>query len=203
MLVDVSTALGKYMDGRSRFKFSAAERTIEIEGSEAFVSQQIAEMREVISFFITQEPTPSSSQPMVTVTDVKTTETITASISQISERQPLGIEAFPNTFDSLDGAVKLIAEIPGDSKKTSTRNAALMYGYACSLQGRDTYPSDEVRDICLNHGFLDNANFSKSFDDKKLFIIGGVRGGKKTLKLTMAGKKLALQLIEEIEANAN
>ena len=192
------------MDERSRFKFSAAERTIEIEGSEAFVSQQIAEMKEVISFFISQDPAPpSSAQPIVTVTDVKTTETITASISQISDRQIVGIDAFPNTFDSLDGAVKLIAEIPGDNKKMSTRNAALMYGYACSLQGKDTFPSDEVREICINHGFLDSANFARSFDDKKLFIIGGVKGGKKTLKLTMAAKKLASQLIEEIEANAN
>lgn len=192
------------MDERSRFRFSATDRTIELEGSEAFVSQQISELKEVITFFITQEQSsPTNTQPVMTLTDVKTTETVTASITQVSERHTVGIEAYPNTFDSLDGALKLIAEIPGDNKKMSARNAALIYGYACSLQGKDTFPSDEVRDICLNHGVLDVGNFAKSFDDKKLFIVGGAKGGKKTLKLTMAGKKLALQLIEEIEANAN
>lgn len=192
------------MDERSRFRFSATDRTIELEGSETFVTQQISELKEVITFFITQEQTsPANTQPVMTLTDVKTTETVTASITQVSERHTVGIETYPNTFDSLDGALKLISDIPGDNKKTLARNAALIYGYACSLQGKDTFPSEEVREICLNHGVLDAANFAKSFDDKKLFIIGGVKGGKKTLKLTMAGKKLALQLIEEIEANAN
>lgn len=191
------------MDDRSRFKFSAAERTIEIEGSESFVSQQIEQMKDVISYFIAHPPVVHASTPVVTVTDTRTSEIVTATVAVTNERQTGSVEAFPNTFDSLDGALKLIAEVPGDSKKMQAVNAGLIYGYACSLQGKETFPADEVRDICIEHGILDAPNFAKSFNDKRIFIVGGVKGGKKTLKLTLAGKKAALQLIEEIESNAS
>jgi len=192
------------MDERSRFKFSAAERTIEIEGPESFVSEQIAQMKDVIAFFIEHQPTtPSSATPTLTVTDVITTETITASISAPSEQQQGGLEAYPNTFDTFGDEVKIIATVPGDNKRHQMKNVGLIYGYACSIRGQETFPADEVRDICINHGILDAPNFLKAFTDKTIFIIGGVKGGKKTFKLTLAGKKAGLALISEIEANAN
>lgn len=169
------------MDDRSRFKLSAAERTIEIEGPESFVSEQIAQMKEVIALFIEHQlATPSSVTPTLTVTDVITTETITASISAPSEQQQQGgLEAYPSTFDTFGGEVKLIATVPGDSKRHQMKNAGLIYGYACGIRGQETFPADEVRDICISHGILDAPNFSKAFTDKTMFIIGGVKGGKK------------------------
>jgi len=103
----------------------------------------------------------------------------------------------------MNGTLRIVADIPGESTKSKMRNVALIYGYGCVIQNKELFPADAVRQVCQDHGCLDGGNFSKIFTDKTTFVVEGVKGGNKTIKLSFQGRKQAKHLIESIEANAS
>lgn len=193
------------MDDHSKFRFSASEGTIEIEGSEAFVSKQISDFKEVFAAFLSSpKPLPqiasSQSKPHLTATAPCPTEPKPAPDGS-AEGISTGLSQYPNTYAAINGEMKIVVDIPGSTMKEKMRNCALIFGYGRQLCGVETFTNEEVRTACRDHGILDATNFARIFSEKAIFVVQG-KGAKKTIKLSHGGTKAARLLAEEIETNA-
>jgi hypothetical protein len=171
---------------RSKFRISALERTIEIEGSEQFVSKQLEEMKELIIQFSLQGVCETTTATLVSSpgsfqgNPAVTHQSLVLEVDSASSTSSVSPFAdYLHIFENLNGAIRIVCDIPGESKRMQMKNAMLIYGYASHLLGRDQFPADEVRQLCLDHGFLDPKNFAISFDDKTTFLSEGPKGGKK------------------------
>lgn len=200
------------MGDQSRFKFSVIDGVIELEGSEAFVSKHIDDLKDLIAQLTTR--TSHHHSPKANALPVAQDETHVAhtvpsqgtppqvATESASVSGATGIGDHPHTFEEMNGVLKVVADIPGATKKAKMTNAALLYGYGSAILGRETCSSDDIRQVCQDHGCLDSPNFAKVFDEKTLFVVAGVKGGKKTVKLTHLGRKQAKQLVDTLESNA-
>lgn len=195
------------MSELTTFRFSATEGVIEIGGSEAFVTNQLADLKELIAELASRSGNPVSVNPAASPMPISAPPTPALpppDAPTASQLEPCsGVAAYPHTFEEMNGTLRVVADIPGDSKKAMMRSAALIYGYGSYMLGREVVSADEIRQVCQDHGCLDSPNFSKVFDDKTVFVVEGVKGGKKSVKLSFQGRKQAKQLIDGIEANAS
>jgi hypothetical protein len=163
----------------ARIKLSIAEGTFEIEGPESFVSKQIEAFGDVIKKALSDPAKKPKTKDKAEETD-----------------PPGGGGDYSDVFELHEGAVKVLADIPGDNNKSKTVNAGLIAAFARSTEGADTVSFDDVREICKQHSCLDATNFSKYLKgEKKAFVFGGTPK-KQTIKLTVPGKKQAKALVE-------
>lgn len=181
---------------KSKFRFSAQEGVIELEGSEEFVTSHMETLTDLVRVIsrhthietksdkVRQEDTPSSSGP--------------GDDDDAKDDEAKGIDAYPKVFAQISEKLKIICKIPGSNKREQSRNAALLYCYGSELIGDEQVPSSEIRTLCEEHGFLDAANFSKIFDDKTTFLLDGKKGGNKKVKLTFTGREKAVALVNEL-----
>lgn len=181
---------------KSKFRFSAQEGVIELEGSEEFVTTHMETLTDLVRVIsrhthietksdkVRQEDTPSSSGP--------------GDDDDAKDDEVKGIDAYPKVFAQISEKLKIICKIPGSNKREQSRNAALLYCYGSELIGDEQVPSSEIRTLCEEHGFLDAANFSKIFDDKTIFLLDGKKGGNKKVKLTFKGREKAVALVNEL-----
>jgi len=190
------------MTEKAKFKYSAQEGVLELEGSEEFVSkhfESLTDLIRIISRHVVVEKkqetqaAPSSVQPSSTDKAVEEQATVQQSSSG-------GISDFPAYFSEINGKLKIVAEIPGSNGKAKMTNAAILYCYGSKLLGDEQVSSKDIRTVCEDHGCLDAPNFSKVFNDKTIFISDGVKGGNKDVKLTFQGENKAKELLGSAES---
>lgn len=194
------------MTGSAKFRLVIAGSTVELEGSEEFVSKQLQAFESTISGLISAHTTcaPSVHSAAQLASTPKSCTTEDCGNASSCESTGLVLAKYPNTFEEMNGQLRIIANVQGANKKAKSRSLALLYIYGRCLLGQEPVQTDEVRAVCNDHGCLDSGNFAKLFREKGVFVIDGVKGSdKKYVKLSVPGKKEAQELIEGIEANAN
>lgn len=194
------------MTDRAKFKYSAQDGVLELEGSEAFVSEHFESLTDLIRIISRhvvveqqhqQESTAeqAESQNENTVTSLPKTDNIANVSPTVGEVQKESIALYPEYLSEINGNLKIVSDIPGSSVKSKMTNAAILFCYGSKLLGDELVATKDIRTICEEHGFLDSANFSKIFNDRTLFLSDGVKGGNKNVKLTFQGEKKAKELL--------
>lgn len=182
------------MSEKAKFRYSATDGTLELEGSEEFVTQHFESLTDIvriISRHITIEQKIDPVEPEDKPSTLNSESGIKVEKTEIKE----GIASHPSVFSEINGKLKIVTDIPGANKKEKMVNAALLYCYGSKLLGDEQVPSAEIRNVCEEHGCIDSPNFSKIFTDKTVFLSDGVKGGNKTVKLTFQGEKKAKALL--------
>ena len=182
------------MSESAKFRYSAQDGTLELEGSEEFVSKHFESLTDIVRII-------SRHSSIDQKKDFQETEPVTSDNNDTkgidSQAKEEGLYSYPSVFSEINGKLKIVSDIPGTSKKEKMINAALLYCYGSKLLGDEQVPSKEIREMCEEHGCLDGANFSKIFNDKTLFLSDGVKGGIKQIKLTFHGEKKAKALLTD------
>ena len=181
------------MTEKAKFKYSAQDGIIELEGTEDFVSRHFDSLTDIVRII-------SRHTPVEHKKDTHEEETESAAPSNEPEQKENlpgveGISSFPSVFSEINGKLKIVSDIPGSTKQEKMANAALLYCYGSKLIGDEQVPSSEIRTVCEEHGCIDSANYSKIFNDKTIFLSDGVKGGNKQIKLTFQGEKKAKALL--------
>lgn len=162
---------------------------LQIEGSEDFVSQQIARLEpHIIRAFESRD----SNSPKV----VKATNKTGAIDGQITE-----INAYEQLFAQNGDKIQILKNIPGSNNAQKTVNIALLLAYANKLLGVDVISSDLVRDACKSHACFDSGNFASYLKKAKaLFLLEGGPNTSKNIRLTVPGKTKAEDLAKQLNA---
>jgi hypothetical protein len=182
-------------DSSASIRISVHGISIEITGSEEFVSDQI----EVYQDFILEKlETASPIQSDTSSNDGEEPKT------KRSDDGKNRLHSYRNIYALDDDEIRLLLnEVPGSSYSEQTTNAALLYLFGKDLAGsdKDEFDTDEIRNLCKQYGCLDESNFMRHLkSDKRAFIIKG--GGKNhTVKLTHPGRQDAKDLIRMIESD--
>ena len=182
--------------GEAKVRVSLVEGSLEIEGSETFVSALIDRFQEPI-----QSALASAAKRGTGSAHPGTGNSSNGASQTAPAADPNLADVFAVTESS--PGVQILKDIPGASKPAKTINAAklLLYGLQ-TLKQQDTATFEDVRAICKAHGFLDESNFSAYLkDDKESFILGG-SARKKTLKLTVPGAKAAASLVTQLKSGS-
>lgn len=186
---------------KAKFKYSASEGVLELEGSEEFVTKHFESLTDIVRVMSRQVPAETKSDiavvasPAAEVASGILSLNDTAGISNVET-----IHSYPEHFSEINSKLKIVAEINGSSKKGKMLNAALLFCYGSELLGDKQVASKDIRQVCEEHGILDSTNFSSIFSDKTIFLLDGVKGGKKDVKLTYLGKKKAKELLSNVDS---
>lgn len=175
-----------------RAKFSIADGRIEIEGSEAFVSAQLAKLEPLFSK-VFQEPAKQRPSPDSTPA-VPATTTAPDGASQPSLDDYLHLYAKTG-----DGRLQILKSLPGDGKAGKTISAALLLTLGNELNGKTTAMED-VRTTCTQHACLDSPNFAGAFKKptpRGYFTISGT-GSQQIIALTHPGRLKAKELASSL-----
>lgn len=188
------------MSDRARFRYSAQEGVLEIEGSEEFVSKHFEGLTDIVRIMARHtmiEHKNDSSGEVASMSPPGADADIAPDTAgpPASAVQQENILTYPHVYSEINGKLKLTTDIKGESIRTKQTSAAILYCYGASLMGDEQVTSKDIREICEEHGFVDT-NFAKIFDDKTVFLSDGVKGGTKHIKLTYQGKKKAKELLE-------
>lgn len=189
------------MNEKAKFKYSASEGVLELEGSEEFVTKHFESLTDMVRVI-------SRHTPIETKTDVVPVAPVSADEANVTlpvNKSAVGnevetIESYPEYFSEINGKLKVVAEIKGSSKKGKMINAALLFCYGSELLGDEQVASKDIRQVCEDHGILDATNFASVFSDKTVFLSDGVKGGNKEVKLTFQGKKKAKELLVNVNS---
>jgi hypothetical protein len=191
---------GRTVTEKAKFRYSAQDGVLEIEGSEEFVSKHFEGLTDIVRVMArhtvveqrTELPNDlgRSAVHLEDTTVTATNSTTTSNLSQPAET----IQSYPNVYSEINGKLKLVMDIRGDSARAKQTTIAMLYCYGASLMGDDQVTNKDIREICEEHGAMDS-NFAKIFDDKTVFLSDGVKGGTKQIKLTYVGKKKAKELL--------
>lgn len=175
------------MTETAKIAIQLGARSLSAEGSEAFV-------REAIALWDRLEAAPADL-PGPAAREFSTGDMASAR----SARPKAGTSEFENVFDEVDGRLKLIAHIPGNSKADKTRNVALAILFGHYLRGEEQVPSEVIRDTCADQGCFDQANFAQSLRGLKEKVAMNTKaGGGYDVKLTAPGRKAAKELVETL-----
>lgn len=182
------------MTEKARFRYSAQEGTLELEGSEEFVSQHFESLTDIVRM-ISRHTVVEQKREVAGVNEESEAKKGDEENTSREQDKQETILTYPNVFAEINGKLKIVCDVPGNTKSHKMANAALLYCYGSTLLGDEQVSSTEIRSVCEEHGFLDGANFSKIFADKTTFLSDGVKGGNKQIKLTHQGKKKAKELL--------
>lgn len=181
-------------DGKAKFRYSAHEGVIELEGTEEFISTHMETLTDLVR--VISRHTPVEAKIEKPRPDAAADGGDADSKPGDPNPDNGGIENYARVYSQINEKLKIICKIPGSNKSEKSKNAALLYCYGSELMGDEQVPSTEIRGVCEEHGFLDSANFSKIFDDKTTFLVDGKKGGSKQVKLTFTGREKAVELLK-------
>lgn len=191
------------MSERARFRYSAQEGVLELEGSEEFVSkhfEQLDDMVRTIGRHITAEKKAELGAQGAAQGGSAGADAGPAASGAAAGGDPPtnSIAQHPAFFSEINGKLKIVAEVPGGNKKAQSSNLAILYCYGSYLMGEEQVKSKDIREVAKEHGCLDEANFASIFADKTIFLSDGVKGGNKDIKLTQPGMKRAKELLGNV-----
>ncbi len=185
---------------KAKIRFSLKSKEFEISGNEEFVNEQIENFKSIIQ---------GSLQKLVVEDDLAIakrksvylppTEDIDV-IDYVEEKKSSDDSKLP--FENvlvIDGeTIKVIADVPGNSTAKKMMNVVLIYMWGKLQLGILEVSFKELRDVCIDYGEVDKANFSKHMNkQKKLFLISG-SGPSQSAKLIRPGIKEAENLIKQL-----
>ncbi len=180
----------------AKIRVSLREGLLEIEGSEEFVSKQIENLKDVITKLPSthQAPIPPIVPPPIAQTPNGTANGDAALIPTADAAK------YENVISVAGGVVKVLKDIPGNSKAEKTANAALLYLFGKNLLSQEQATFSEIRQVCKEHAILDGPNFAGAIKDQKEWFI--VTGGRKSevAQLTKPGKKQAQSVVDSLNA---
>lgn len=195
---------------KAKFKYSAQEGILELEGSEEFVSkhfESLTDLIRIISRHVVVEQhqhanARETSEAVInaSVSSEAKEENNSQTSQTVADVQKEGVAQYPNYFSEIKGNLKIVSNIPGTSVKSKMTNAAILFCYGSKLLGDEMVASKDIRVVCEEHGCLDSPNFSKVFSDRTTFLSDGVKGGNKNIKLTFQGEKKARELLESAQS---
>lgn len=187
------------MEGNTaRINISLNDGTIDITGSEGFVSSQIAIFQDVIIQRFAQ----------ISPTNEDKLQSDNRDENLINRNEPKN-EVDKGKFDDVfsingDKLSLLFDKAPGNTNKEKTQNLALIYLYGRSLIGVDEVNTKEISAICKHYACLDSTNFMKHIRGMKQYIIVSNSNSKTFLaRLTAPGKTEALSRIEQVKRSKN
>ncbi len=167
---------------------------MEIEGSEDFVSKQIENLKDIITKLPSATPPPAPVfQAQTQLTNGQTTSTVVAALSQDAAK-------YVNVISVDNGVVKVLKGIPGADNAKKMINAALLYLFGKNLAGQEEASFKELRQVCKDHGCLDETNFAKKLKVEREWIIVTGGGKSQVAKLTVPGKRQAQTLADQLNA---
>lgn len=170
--------------GNARVAVSVKEGKVEIEGSEAFVADQLTRLKPLIAQVIATSGKLRPDSP------------------REQTRQPNAHSQSFGKFAKLyhataDGKIELLKEIPGNNMAHKTVSAALLVSHANSLLGSDSTAVEVIRAACKDHACHDSNNFSATLKrEKELFV----HSGGSHITLSETGRELAEDLAERLIA---
>lgn len=183
------------MTERAKFRYSAQDGVLELDGSEEFVSKHFESLTDIVRVMARHVTIEQKNEPNITPSELTpSSDSELPSGNSSSE----SIASYPAIYSEINGKLKLVSEIPGATKQHQMKNAALLYCYGATLLGDEQVTSTVIRATCEEHGCIDSNNFAKIFDDKTVFLSDGVKGGVKQIKLTFQGKKKAKELLKGV-----
>ncbi|MDN4147527.1 hypothetical protein ABS648_26035 [Pseudomonas solani] len=193
------------MSDNAKFRYSASEGTVELEGSEDFISKHIevlTDLARLAARHVIVEPRAVAADPIFTPpvgesSSAEPAAEVAVSTPEFSVAPKVleTIQDYPAHFEEINSKLKIVCDIPGATTKGKMLNAAILYCYGSKLLGDEQVPAKNIRAVCEEHGILDSTNFSKTFSDKTIFLSDGVKGGNKDIKLTFNGIKKAKELL--------
>jgi hypothetical protein len=169
----------------ARVKVSVADgTTIEIEGTDAFVTAQLEKFGESIRAGLagkSHRAAPISHKGV-----------------EAAAAPAAGPAADPLAaiFDMTDKGLTILVDIPGKSDAEKTVNAArLLAHWMMKFRNRNFVFFREVKAVCRAHRCYDSKNMATVLRRRRSTFVFGGSGQKQTLSLTEAGTKEAERLI--------
>lgn len=192
------------MTEKARFRYSAQDGVLELEGSEEFVSKHFEGLTDIVRVMARHTVVEQKADTHRTDFAETTAQdggasllgaaTVAVSLVTQSSQAP-SIADYPHVYADINGKLKIVSKIKGDSLRSRMSTIGMLYCYGAALMGDDQVTSKNIRDACEEHGSLDSKNFATIFDDKTIFISDGVKGGTKQIKLTHTGREKVKELL--------
>ncbi len=173
-------------EAAAKVHISLVEGILQIEGSEKFVSEQIARLEpHIIRAFENR--------------DQNLTRSNKATGKNTNFNDGISINEYDQLFADKGDKIQILKAIPGTGKAPKTINIALLLMFAYGLKGVDAISSDLIREVCRDNACLDESNFAGVIKrDKEDFVY---EAKSKQIKLTAPGKKKAETLAKSLNAS--
>ena len=168
----------------ARVKVTVADgTTIEIEGTDAFVTAQLEKFGESIRAGLAGKSHRAAP--------IRNKEVEAAAAPAVPAADPLAA-----IFDMTDKGLTILVDIPGRSDAEKTVNAARLLAYwMMKFRNRNFVFFREVKAVCRAHRCYDSKNMATVLRRRRSTFVFGGSGQKQTLSLTEAGTKEAERLI--------
>ena len=167
--------------------------TMEIEGTESFVSAQLekfgAAFRSGLGVEDEAPPAPAAEPPAPVVEE------------PAAPVEAPAVDTFEDIFAATDTGVRILTDIPGYRVHEKMPNVAKLLAFGIALlKNRTVVRFDEVTAECKSHRCYDGTHMASALKlQKRAFEFGG-RRKRQTLTLTASGTSDAEKLIEKIRA---
>lgn len=176
----------------AKIRVSLEDGIFEIEGSEAFVSDQAEKFGDAIRKALSSKSRQEASP-------------VTKAASSKKPDEPGGegppSADYSDVFELHDGKVQVLKDLSGSSSREKMVNAGVICAFANEIGGASTVTFNQIRQICKDHSCLDSPNFAAALkkDGKEYFVFSGAKKSQ-ALKLSVPGKKKAKELIASMRA---
>lgn len=173
----------------AKVHISLVDGVLQIEGSEDFVSEQIARLEpHIVRAF--------ENRDTAAVKPIKSSEGVA-----VANKVANGLDDYDHLFAENGGKIQILKTIPGANNAQKTINASLLLAYANTLVGTEVTSSDIVRETCKSHACLDSGNFAKTLKGEKEYFLLEANGKSKNIRLTVPGRKKAEELAKQLNAS--
>ena len=171
---------------------SVRDGAVEVAGSEEFVAAQLEKLRPWLDKMLHETPREVPAIRRVAASPTP------ASVPAVGSGNGGDVGRFENVLHVEDGRVNVL-QLPGGSKKSELAvAAALIYIWAKTQNGTPDVAFAEIRQVCKQHGCLDESNFASHLKSAKTDLIISGSGKSQTARLTVPGQRHALALIEQL-----
>lgn len=187
-------------------KFLLNSDTIEISGSEEFVSKQIELLKDSIITRLERLTNSNNSQlrERSVIYLQPSIDKATPGATEFASKDdtPTPLVNAENVFIITGQDVSIIADVPGASTAQRMINLILIYLYAKHKIGVEEIPFKELRDVCEKYGEIDKPNFSKILNSSRKYFLTSGESKNQSARLIRPGTKAAESLIFELNSKS-
>jgi hypothetical protein len=177
------------MESKINASVSVRDGAVEVSGSEEFVAAQLEKLQPWLNKILNE----ATGMPMKTPAGKQRAASIPVAPDVVAANNQ-----FENVLAIEDDRVSVL-QIPNSSKKSEQAVAtALIYLWGKGQVGMLDVPFSEIRQVCRQHGCLDESNFSSHLKAAKTDLIISGGGKSQTARLTIPGQRRALAMIEQL-----
>jgi hypothetical protein len=188
----------------SKTKFLVNDTTIEISGSEEFVSRQIELLKDSIVSRLEKLSAPIKLSEPRSVHYLPSPTILNAGQDIIEfvqrDNQNTGELDYENVFVVSGQEISIIADVRGSNTSQKMINFILLYMYAKLRIGIDEVSFKELRDMCEKYGEVDKPNFSKILNQNRKYFLTSGESKSQFARLIRPGVKAAESLIIDLNS---